>query len=122
MRDWSIELHIAHTETGELLPANCFEKVTYHLHETFGKRAKQNKNKPPFRVEEEGWGEFDMQIAPVQVGKGELDVILHDLNFREERYESRHEVVSFASGGRGKAWVLHRAKKRSWDIRSTTLT
>lgn len=94
MRDWSIELRLLHAETGEELPATCFEKVTYHLHETFGKRAKQNKSKPPFRVEEEGWGEFDLTIVPTQVGKGDLDALMHDLNFREARYESRHEVVS----------------------------
>jgi len=99
MRDWNIELFLAHAETGELLPATCFEKVTYHLHPTFGKRQKQAKAQPPFRVEEEGWGEFDMTIGLTQLGKGELEAVAHDLNFQKERYESRHEVVSFRRAG-----------------------
>lgn len=94
MRDWSIELWLL-TDTGERIPANCFEKVTYRLHPTFKKRAIQAHKEPPFRVAEEGWGEFDMQIVPMQVGKTELEVVQHDLNFREQTYETTHEVVSW---------------------------
>lgn len=93
MRDWSIELFLLHTDTSERLPASCFEKAVYNLHPTFGKRAKQTKTSPPFRVQEEGWGEFDMSIICTPVGKGETQDFSHDLNFQSERYESKHEVV-----------------------------
>lgn len=46
---------------------------------------------PPFRIQEEGWGEFDMTI-----GLGAPDKehnITHDLNFQQNRYESKHVIV-----------------------------
>ena len=49
---------------------------------------------PPFRISEEGWGEFDMKITLTITNKGGEHVIEHDLNFAEERYESTHKVVS----------------------------
>ena len=47
--------------------------------------------RPPFRISEEGWGEFDMQIEFVA---DKSHIIQHDLNFAQERYESKHVVVS----------------------------
>ncbi|KAI2018100.1 transcription factor TFIIF complex subunit Tfg3, partial [Ophidiomyces ophidiicola] len=47
---------------------------------------------PPFRIEEEGWGEFDLQV-----GLGAPDkehTVPHDLNFQQNRYESKH-VITF---------------------------
>lgn len=48
-------------------------------------------NKPPFRISEEGWGEFDMQI---EFTADKAHFIQHDLNFAQERYESKHVLVS----------------------------
>lgn len=42
MREWSIRVFII-GQDGEELPATCFDKVTYKLHESFGPRAKQGK-------------------------------------------------------------------------------
>jgi transcription initiation factor IIF auxiliary subunit len=50
--------------------------------------------KPPFRIDEKGWGEFDMQIVLSAVGKGGDTTLDHDLNFQSERYEAKHQVVS----------------------------
>ena len=50
--------------------------------------------KPPFRIEEKGWGEFDMNIVLTAVGKGGDHTLEHDLNFQAERYEAKHQVVS----------------------------
>tara|TARA_R110002003_G_scaffold235_15_gene17075 strand:+ start:3642 stop:3869 length:228 start_codon:yes stop_codon:yes gene_type:complete len=50
--------------------------------------------KPPFRIEEKGWGEFDMSIVLTAVGKGGDHTLDHDLNFQSERYEAKHQVVS----------------------------
>lgn len=49
--------------------------------------------KPPFRIEEKGWGEFDMTIVLTAVGKGGDHTLEHDLNFQSERYEAKHQVV-----------------------------
>ena len=50
--------------------------------------------KPPFRIDEKGWGEFDMTIVLTAVGKGGDHTLDHDLNFQSERYEAKHQVVS----------------------------
>jgi transcription initiation factor IIF auxiliary subunit len=52
--------------------------------------------KPPFRIDEKGWGEFDMSIVLTAVGKGGDHTLAHDLNFQSERYEAKHQVVSGA--------------------------
>ena len=48
---------------------------------------------PPFRIQEEGWGEFEMKITLTAPNKGGEHVLDHDLNFGEDRYESSHKVV-----------------------------
>jgi transcription initiation factor IIF auxiliary subunit len=50
--------------------------------------------KPPFRIDEKGWGEFDMTIVLTAIGKGGDHTLDHDLNFQAERYEAKHQVVS----------------------------
>lgn len=94
MRTWEISIYLVGPE-GDELPATCFEKATYNLHESFGKRMKQAFKQPPFTIKEKGWGEFDMIIAltPIGAPKGGDQQIQHDLNFQQERYESTHSVV-----------------------------
>lgn len=41
MREWSIKIYVL-GPNGEELPATCFDKATYKLHESFGPRAKQS--------------------------------------------------------------------------------
>lgn len=61
------------------------------------------KTSPPFRLAEEGWGEFEMLITLTAVGKSETFDLAHDLNFVEERYAGTNVVVSLApSGGASK--------------------
>ena len=57
--------------------------------------------RPPFRISEEGWGEFDMRIAFHTSDKSGDQSIAHDLNFQSGRYETKHTVVSrcFNIGG-----------------------
>lgn len=94
MRSWNISIYLVGPE-GDDVPANCFEKATYLLHESFGKRAKQVIKTPPFKITEKGWGEFDMQIVLTPVGnpKGGEQTLNHDLNFQQEMYESTHSVT-----------------------------
>ena len=53
--------------------------------------------KPPFRIDEKGWGEFDMTIVLTAIGKGGDHTLDHDLNFQAERYEAKHQVVSLCT-------------------------
>lgn len=46
---------------------------------------------PPFRISEQGWGEFDMQIILTAADKDHT--VTHDLNFAQPRYESKHVLV-----------------------------
>jgi len=91
-RDWNIEVYLV-GDKGETLPATIFDKVTYHLHPSFDRRAKQIKKEPPFKLSEEGWGEFEMSLGMVPVGKGTEQFINHDLNFGKERYEVIHDMI-----------------------------
>lgn len=47
----------------------------------------------PYRIEEEGWGEFDMQIVLTAPDKDHI--VPHDLNFQKNRYDAKHVIVSF---------------------------
>lgn len=47
----------------------------------------------PFRIQEKGWGEFDMIITLTGIDKGGDHAIAHDLNFQSEHYETKHIVV-----------------------------
>lgn len=49
--------------------------------------------KPPFRVAEDGWGEFELKIDLKDLG-GKTHEFLHDLNFQNPRYEVKH-VITF---------------------------
>ncbi|KDB26348.1 hypothetical protein H109_01844 [Trichophyton interdigitale MR816] len=88
---WSVEIHLLN-DHGEPVPASVFPKVTYHLHPSFEQRATQTIKSPPFRIEEEGWGEFDMQIVLSAPDKDHS--ITHDLNFQSSKYESKH-IITF---------------------------
>lgn len=43
-RSWSIEVYLVN-DKGEQVPATLFDKVTYHLHPSFGDRAVQCKSR-----------------------------------------------------------------------------
>lgn len=43
MRNWTVEVYLVNEADQALIPANVFEKVTYKLHESFGKRATQGR-------------------------------------------------------------------------------
>ena len=49
--------------------------------------------KPPFKIEEDGWGEFELEIILTDAA-GKDHSIMHDLNFAQQRYETRH-VIAF---------------------------
>ncbi|KAK2737567.1 hypothetical protein FQN57_007502 [Myotisia sp. PD_48] len=90
LRRWSVEVYLLN-EHGEQIPASIFSKATYKLHPSFGDRAVQAIKSPPFRIEENGWGEFDMQIC-LQASDKE-HTITHDLNFQSNKYEAKHTIT-----------------------------
>lgn len=90
MREWSIELCILGPNKQEL-PAIVFDKVTYKLHPTFQNPTRSFK-KPPFRIEEQGWGEFDLGIVLHFADRGGEQTLSHDLNFAENEYTVEHTV------------------------------
>jgi transcription initiation factor IIF auxiliary subunit len=51
------------------------------------------KKNPPFRIEEDGWGEFELEIVLTDA-QGKDHPVLHDLNFGQERYETK-QVITF---------------------------
>ena len=51
------------------------------------------KENPPFLIEENGWGEFEVEINLTDLSNKEHQ-IKHDLNFRHERYEIK-QVITF---------------------------
>ncbi|KAI9750659.1 MAG: Aminomethyltransferase, mitochondrial [Chaenotheca gracillima] len=91
MRGWSIEIYLV-DENGNDVPATIFEKATYKLHPSF-KNPTQVVKTAPFRIAEEGWGEFDMDIVLTAAEKGGDHSIAHDLNFQKERYEAKHTLT-----------------------------
>jgi transcription initiation factor IIF auxiliary subunit len=44
IRDWNIEVYLVN-DKGENIPATIFDKVTFDLHPSFGKKAKQSKSR-----------------------------------------------------------------------------
>lgn len=94
MREWSIEVYMLN-EAGNEIQANILDKVTYSLHPTFPNPIRAIKQKP-FRVQEQGWGEFDIPISVHLVGlAGKLGErkFNHDLNFLLEEYITDHVIT-----------------------------
>jgi len=90
LRNWKIQVYLVNDE-GKDVPATLFDKATYNLHPSFGNKAKQVKTKPPFKIEEEGWGEFEMEVVLTSSDKDHH--IPHDLNFQQPRYEALHTIT-----------------------------
>jgi transcription initiation factor IIF auxiliary subunit len=115
MRKWSIQVRLV-GPNGEDLPADIFDKVTYKLHPTFEEPIRSKCagcclprfldpclltalraafTKPPFRIDEEGWGEFELQVVFTPLGGRNEIVINHDLNFQQgSKYDTPQVLVS----------------------------
>ncbi|KAG4031127.1 hypothetical protein MFRU_010g02520 [Monilinia fructicola] len=91
MKSWNIEIYVL-DEAGNERPATCFSKAVYNLHPTFPNPT-QTFTEPPFRCENEGWGEFDMTIDLFTTPTGGKHSIAHDLNFAKTRYEAKHAIT-----------------------------
>ncbi|RMD45019.1 hypothetical protein DV735_g30, partial [Chaetothyriales sp. CBS 134920] len=92
LRHWSIQIKLYHAETKQEVEADVFDKVTYILHESFGEKMRQEFTKPPFRVAEDGWGEFELGIE-LHDAAGKSHSLSHDLNFQSSKYEVKHSMT-----------------------------
>lgn len=90
MRQWTIELVLL-DEQGNEIPATIFDKVVYHLHPTFA-NPHRTFTEPPFRIEEQGWGGFELLISAHLLEKGGEKKITHDLHFMKDAYEIDHVI------------------------------
>ncbi|KIX08252.1 uncharacterized protein Z518_02908 [Rhinocladiella mackenziei CBS 650.93] len=93
LRHWSMKIVLLHADTKQEIDADIFDSVTYQLHESFGEKARQTITKPPFRVAEDGWGEFELAIEMKDLA-GKTHTVVHDLNFANARYETK-QIITF---------------------------
>lgn len=90
MRQWSIEIVLL-DEEGKEIPATIFDKVVYHLHPTFA-NPNRTFTETPFKIVEQGWGGFPLDISVFFLEKAGERKITHDLNFLQESYEIDHVI------------------------------
>lgn len=90
MRQWSIEIVLL-DDQGNEVPATLFDKVVYHLHPTFA-NPNRTFSQPPFKIEEQGWGGFELLISAHLLEKGGEKKITHDLHFMKDAYEVDHVI------------------------------
>ncbi|AQZ15068.1 TAF14 (YPL129W) [Zygosaccharomyces parabailii] len=90
MRQWSIEI-VMLDEEGKEIPATIFDKVVYHLHPTFA-NPNRTFTEQPFKIVEQGWGGFPLDISVFLLEKAGERKITHDLNFLQEAYEIDHAI------------------------------
>lgn len=127
MRKWSVKVVLLDKDKKEH-PANCFTKVVFQLHPSFDNPVQSKYaphsprgrilpcakqiisprtafTNPPFTCENEGWGEFEMQIELYYTDKSGKITIPHDLNFQQNRYEDEH-VVTFKNPSQNLQQIL----------------
>jgi transcription initiation factor IIF auxiliary subunit len=102
IRKWSVRLYVL-DEQGDEHPATCFQKVVFNLHPSFPQPTK-TFHKPPFKCEEEGWGEFEM-LVDCYITEKQKQSISHDLSFAQSRYENVH-TVSFKNPSQALQQIL----------------
>lgn len=90
VRQWNLELVLLNEE-GQEVPASIFEKVVYHLHPTFA-NPNRTFTEMPFRITEQGWGGFPLDITLSFLEKAGDRKITHDLNFLKESYVVDHSI------------------------------
>lgn len=90
MRQWSIEIVLL-DDKGNEVPATIFDKVVYHLHPTFA-NPHRTFTEPPFKIEEQGWGGFELLISAHLLEKGGEKKLSHDLHFMKDAYEIDHVI------------------------------
>lgn len=89
-RHWKVGLCMLDEKEGEV-EINIISNCTFFLHETFEEPVR-SFNSPPFAVEEDGWGEFEMKIVCDFVENGGKFTIRHSLTFDEPAYGVDYDI------------------------------
>ncbi|KAJ1741823.1 transcription factor TFIIF complex subunit Tfg3 [Coemansia sp. RSA 989] len=93
LRRWSCALVEGRPRSSNAAQLPYVKKVEFILHETF-KNPHRVVHHPPFKVEEEGWGEFDLVVIVHFINCQEPYRITHDLNFHVgEYYENKYPLI-----------------------------
>ncbi|KAJ1664498.1 transcription factor TFIIF complex subunit Tfg3 [Coemansia sp. RSA 1813] len=93
LRTWSCTLHEGRARVAGTTQLPYIQKVEFIMHETFDNPHKVVAH-APFRVEEEGWGEFDLVVVVHLANSPDTYKIVHDLSFHEgESYTKRYSFV-----------------------------
>ena len=71
-------------QSGNEIPANILDKVTYSLHPTFANRIRTLKTQP-FKVAGQGWGEFDIPITVHIIG----------LSGKQSERKFNHDLITY---------------------------
>lgn len=90
MRQWAIEIVLLDQDNTEI-PLTIADKVVYHLHPTFANPTRTFTDSP-FRIEEQGWGGFALNISLFLLDKGGERKVTHDLNFIKDEYHVDHVI------------------------------
>lgn len=90
MRQWAIEIVLLDQDNKEI-PLNIVDKVVYHLHPTFA-NPNRTYTEAPYRIEEQGWGGFALNISLFLLDKGGERKVTHDLNFVKDEYQVDHVI------------------------------
>ncbi|KAJ1795827.1 transcription factor TFIIF complex subunit Tfg3 [Coemansia sp. RSA 2399] len=90
LRTWSCTLQEGRARMAGSSQLPYIQKVEFIMHETFDNPHKVVSH-APFRVEEEGWGEFDLVLVVHLAHSSDSYKIVHDLSFHEgESYTKRY--------------------------------
>lgn len=91
LRRWTVEV-VMLDEQGNEVDANILTSVKFQLHPTFPEPIKHIR-KPPFVIDEEGWGEFQIKISCKMIGKAGKFTILHELDFEDNAYAIDYQIA-----------------------------
>lgn len=90
LRRWQVELILLDKDNKET-DINILSTCTFVLHDSF-KDNKRSIRKPPFVIQETGWGEFDIKIVCTLAHNAGSFKIIHDLVFEDEAYNVDYSV------------------------------
>lgn len=89
IRRWRIELCMLNNQEEEV-PLDILSECVFHLHPTF-KEPIRRLTQPPFALEENGWGEFEMAIQCYFIENVGKFTINHMLSF-----ESKAQAIDYS--------------------------
>ncbi|QLL30918.1 hypothetical protein HG536_0A07330 [Torulaspora globosa] len=90
LRKWRVEICML-DEKGDEIEADVLSDCTFHLHPTFEKPTRKVST-PPFALEEQGWGQFEIKILCNYLENAGKINIRHPLQFEDDAYAIDYSV------------------------------